>query len=590
VNLLSDDSGSELNQIIRKFALQNALLHSGKADPNAVLGKLMAERPELRAKAKELLNEINEIVSEINSMTESDQHSELEVLAPELLEHKKTEKHLILPELPNLDKYESIVMRFAPGPSGPLHIGHTRAVVLNDEYVKRYSGKFIIRFEDTNPQNIDPEAYDLILEDLDWLGIKYHETVKQSDRFEIYYRWASELIKLGHAYVCRCPVEDWRALKENNQPCPDRTLPPDEHLEHWAKMLSREYNPGEVSLIIKTDLNHPNPAVRDFVAFRMLDQPHPLTKDKFYVYPTYNFSVAIDDHLMGMTHILRGKDHLNNTYRQRYIYDYLGWPQPEFHHYGWVSLPKVILKTSIIKDGIREGKYQGWSDIQLGTLQALARRGIRPEAIRKFWLDVGIKEVDITFSWETLYAMNKDLIDQSTDRYFFVWDPVSLVITDVEELKGVAPLHPDDPNRGMRETVLKVETNADQNADTPTDPKGIKVYITREDLNDLAVGNKVRLKDLCNIELTIIAPDQTSIGKFIGNDLGILKTGAKIIHWVPGIEKFSAKIYKPDGEVQTGYCEPAIVDALDKFVQFERYGFVQLGSSTDPVTAWFAHK
>lgn len=575
---------SDLDKSIRKFVLHNALLHNGKADAKSALGKLLGEEPELRPRVKELYKEINSIVTEINQKTESEIKAELGELAPELLHKEKQEKHVELPELPNLSAYKKVIMRFAPGPSGPLHIGHSRAIILNDEYVKRYSGKFILRLEDTNPQNVELEAYDMIPQDLAWLGVKYHELNKQSDRFDLYYEWAEKLLKQKNAYVCVCPVEDWRGLKEKNQPCPDRELPVPEQLERWQKMLARGYTPGAASMIVKTDLAHPNPAVRDFVAFRMVDKPHPITGDKYYVYPTYNFSVAIDDHFMGITHILRGKDHLNNTYRQKYIYDYLDWPKPEFLHYGWVSLPDVILKTTVIKEGIHSGKYTDWSDIQLGTLQALARRGILPETIRKFWLDIGIKDVDITFSWETLSAMNKELVDSDTNRYFFVWEPNTLVVTDVDELTGHAPLQPDDHSRGFREIKLKSEKG--KNGREP----GIRLLVTKEDLESESPGAKIRLKDLCNIELTTVDLEHETYAKYIGNDLKIIKEGAKIIHWVPETDNYPITIHLPDGKIKQGYCEKGTSDALNSFVQFERFGFVNLGSKTDPVIGWFAHK
>ncbi len=578
---------ANLESVIRKFTLQNAILHHGKADVKAVLGKILGQYQELRGKIKELMPIVNDIVAQINSKSETDIRAELEIFAPELLQKEKQKKELVLPDLPNFDKVEQIIMRFAPGPSGPLHIGHSRAIIVNDEYVKRYSGKFILRFEDTNPHNVEPAAYDMIQEDLDWLNVKYHQSFKQSDRFNEYYKWVEELLKKEHAYICSCPVDNWRKLKENQAPCPDRTLPASEHLTRWQKMLDRIYSPGEVSLVIKTDLTHPNPAVRDFVGMRIVEDEHPITGDKYYVYPTYNLSVAIDDHLMGITHILRGKDHLNNTYRQKYIYDYLGWPKPEFLHYGWVSLKDVILKTTTIKEGISNGTYADWSDIQLGTLQALAKRGIEPEAIRKYWLDVGIKEVDIEFSWQTLFAYDKDIIDKKTNRYFFVWEPIKLIITGVERLESHAPLHPDDPSRGFRKTVLRATKNKlELEGETE-----IVLFISRDDLKYVEPGTRFRLKDLCNVEITKSDLENECQGKYIGNDLAIIKEGAKIIHWVSGTDNYPAEVYMPDGRIVRGVCEKSVANSLSNTVQFERFGFVKLGSKTIPqVVGWFAHK
>ncbi len=161
-------------------------------------------------------------------------------------------------------------MRFAPGPSGPLHLGHTRVAILNDEYCKRYDGKFINRVEDTNPDKIDPDAYDMIPQDLEWLGVKVHQTVIQSDRFEFYYDLARQLIEKGHAYICTCPVEDWRKMKEESRPCPHRDLPKEVQMEQWERMLAGHYGEEKAVFVVKTDLHHPNPAIRDFVGFRIV--------------------------------------------------------------------------------------------------------------------------------------------------------------------------------------------------------------------------------------------------------------------------------------------------------------------------------
>ncbi len=243
---------------------------------------------------------------------------------PSLLKKVKEERKHILPELPGAEE-GNVVMRMAPGPSGPLHLGHTRVSILNDEYVKRYKGTYIDRLEDTNPEKIDPDAYKMIPEDLEWLGVHVDRTVIQSDRFEIYYDIARKLIDLGKAYVCTCPAEPWRKMKEEEKACLHHDQSPEEAHEGLDKMLSHYYGEEEAVLVIKTDIHHPNPAIRDFIGLRIVDTvPHPRTGTRYTVYPMMNFSVAIDDHLLGMTHIIRGKDHLNNTVETR-IYIRLFW-------------------------------------------------------------------------------------------------------------------------------------------------------------------------------------------------------------------------------------------------------------------------
>ena len=351
----------QIEETIRKFALQNAVFFKGTANPKAVVGKILGGCPELRSKAGEITPLINQIVAEVNAMGLEAQTKALQEMDSSMLVKEKKERKYELPELDGVDG--GVVMRIAPGPSGPLHLGHTRVSILNDEYVKRYGGDLVLRFEDTNPEKIDPEAYDMIPEDLEWLSVKCNRRYIQSDRFEMYYDHTRKLLEMGHAYVCTCNAEHWRELKEKKQACPCHDLPVEDQLERYDRFLNGDYAEGEAVVVVKTDLCHPNPAVRDFVALRLVDAPHPLTGDKYVAYPMMNLSVAIDDHEMGMTHVIRGKDHLNNTFRQEYIFDYFGWKKPVYYHYGLVNIPDTVLKTSLIRQSIGQGEYSGWDDV-----------------------------------------------------------------------------------------------------------------------------------------------------------------------------------------------------------------------------------
>lgn len=553
----------DLERLVLKYALQNAISYSGKANASAVIGKVFAEKTELKSRAKEIAQIARRVVEEVNRLSPDEQRKKLENIAPELLSKEKKEKEFKLPELNNVRG--EVVMRFAPNPSGPLHIGHSRVAFLNDEYVRRYGGRYINRFEDTDPARVDPEAYDFIKEDLEWLGVRITETHYQSDRLEIYYKIAKELLEKGHAYVCTCKPDLWRDLKEKSKPCPHRNSSLEEQMHLWDKLFDGSFSPEEASLMIKTNLNDPNPALRDFPALRIEDTPHPRTGTRYRVYPLMNFSVAVDDHLMGLTHVLRGKDHLNNTYRQKYIFDYLGWPRPEYIHYGRVSIVGPELSTSKMSMGIKEKRYTGWDDVQLGTIRALARRGFRPEALREYWIRAGLNEVDVEFSWDTLYALNKDIVDPEAKRYFFVADPVPLEITGVDRLEGKAPLHPSRPELGFRTYHLE----------TP-----IKVFVQ---LNDIKGAGKIRLKDLCNIELI----DEKAV--YRGNDLSAIKQGYKIIHWAP-VDSLPMIVLMPDGSKVIGVGERSLTREVGNIVQLERFGFVRIESADEQIVAAFAHR
>lgn len=564
--MAEDIDKEKLRKESKKYTLINAVKYNGEPNQNSITNTLLGIFPEWRDNIDEVRQEVTITSSDVGVLSDYERREELNQIDPGIL-LSMSEKQEKVHELPDLEGGEKgVVMRFAPGPSGPLHIGHTRAAILNDEYVKRYGGKYIIRLEDTNPPTIEPEAYDLIIKDLDWLGVEYHEVINQSSRFKVYYEHAEKLLKEGHAYMCSCEPDNWRALKEEMKPCPHRDKEPDVHLGLWENMLAGEFKPGDISLVVKTDLKHPNPAVRDFVALRLVDEPHPLTGDEYRVYPLYNFSVAIDDHLMGMTHVLRGKDHLNNTLRQEYIYEYMGWKKPIFIHYGWVSIEDTVLSTRQIKAAIEEKKYSGWDDVRLGTVATLARRGIRPEAIRKYWVEVGIKGVDIKFSWPNLYAYNKDIIDPSAKRYFFVWNPQKHEVIGVNELTSSAPLHPEKPELGSRKVTLS------------GDP--IKLWVVTEDLEGIPPGTTIRFKDLCNVEL------KSSFESIYLSDVPSVK-GVKIIHWA-GPEAVPARVHKPDGQIIEGLVEKAALNSIGEIVQFERFGFVKLEKGNE-IDAYFAH-
>ncbi len=559
----------ELEETARKYALQNALQHGGKANPGAVMGKIMAEMPGMRSRSAEVMEAVKGVVAAVNSMDPDEQKMELEGTAPELLERKKKEKRDGLPPLEDVGE-NGVVMRFAPNPSGPLHIGHSRVVILNDEYVRKYGGKFIVRMEDTNPAKVYPEAYDMIPEDMDWMGAKVHEYVVQSDRFDLYYKVARELLENGHAYMCDCNQEEWREKKAHRVACKHRDQPPEKNLEMWDRMFSGDYAEGEASFVIKTDINHPNPALRDFSALRIVEEPHPRTGTKYRVYPLMNLSVAVDDHYLGLTHVLRGKDHQNNTFRQEYIFNYMGWKIPHYIHYGRVKIEGPQLSTSVMKEGIMNGTYTGWDDVRLGTLRALKRRGIRPEAIRKYWVEAGVKQVDIQFSWENLFAYNREIIEPEAYRYFFVADPVRMEITGVHEIHGEAPLLPDRPGAGFRKYNLTAENGV------------IVVYLPGKDVRDKE--GIFRLKDICNINI------RDGEAAYAGNDLSVVKKGAKIIHWAPE-SSIPAEMLMPDGSLLEGVAEPAILGEDRDMVQFERMGFARIEKKDGMgIKAVFAHR
>ena len=559
-------SDTNIRDDIYLFALQNAVKHKSVPKAGAILGSVMGAHPELRPQAKEINAMLPEILAEVEAMSVEEREAKLTALSPEMIEkmHEKKERVHELPELPEAGS--GVVMRFAPNPSGPLHLGHARASVLNDYYVKKYGGKFYYRVEDTDPKRVDPEAYDMVMEDLKWLGIGITDVVYQSDRFQIYYDLARELIKLGGAYMCTCDNDEFREKKLKKQPCPCRDLSVEENLRRFDDMLAGKYQEGEITMRVKTDIAHPDPAVRDFAAMRVLTSVKHPRRPEIFVYPLMNFSVAVDDHLLGMTHVIRGKDHIANTRRQEYIYRYFGWKMPHFYHYGRMSIAGLELSTSGMRKGINEGLYTGWDDIHLGTLRALARRGIQPDAVRAAVVDIGMGDTDISFSWENLFAQNKAIIDAEADRYFFVPDAVPVTVANAPAMEAHAPIYPNHPERGER--VLSFTGS---------------VLLPR---SEIETGRILRLKDLFNIRIT-----GEGSAEYAGDSLAEARAAkAPIVQWLPTDAGVPCSLLTPEGTSE-GYCEAAVLNYDQKIVQFERVGFARIDSVKDGhVTAYFTHR
>lgn len=571
---------ARIEELALKYALINAIRYSGKANEGAVISKVLGEEPELRKNAKYVMEVVRDVVARVNSMSIEEQRRILQSRWPDAMEERRTpgKKGISeLPPLPNDDKYKVIVLRFAPNPDFPLHLGSARPAIINYAYRLKYgelgrAAKFILRFEDTDPRIKKPmlEAYDAIREDLRWLGIKWDEEYIQSDRIPVYYDVAKKLVMGGFAYVASegsaCTPRDWKRSRIQGVPCPNRDADPSLNMELLDRMLSGHYGEGEAVLVIKTDLRHPDPSVRDWVALRIIDtekHPHPRVGSRYHVWPTYNFSVSVDDHMMGVTHILRAQEHSVNTIKQSYVYKHMGWDQPEAIHFGRLKLVGMVLSKSKLRSlGIR------WDDPRLPTLAGLRNRGIQPEAVWEIMLQVGIKPSDATITMDNLFAENRRIIEPRANRYMAAIDPVKVIIRGLEgEAVARLPMHPSYPERGYRE--IRVD---------PVDGK-LEVYISSSDAMKLGRGSVIRLMELMNIVI-LDKEDGVVRAEFHSPDLDEAKRiGAPIIQWVPATEAVRITIIRPrDMELirEEGLAEAYVrYVRINEIIQFMRYGFVR---------------
>ncbi len=550
----------EKRKIIRKFALRNAVKFDGEGTAGAVMGKVMGESEELREDPAGTQELVDEIVEEVNQLSLEEQKSELEELMPEFFEEDEDEEENRLPEL----EAEDVKMRMAPYPSGPLHIGNARMVILNDEYVKRNDGTLVLFYDDTIGSEAKkplPEAYDMIKDGLEWLDVEWHETYYKSKRMDKYYKYGREIIEMGEAYVCECEQETLSDMREEGKECDHRDRSVEKNLELWEKMLNGEMDEGDAVVRLKTDMQHPDPAFRDRVLFRISKNEHPRVGHEYSVWPLLEFSWAIDDHLLGMTHILRGKDLVIEDRMEEYIWDLFGWEKPEFLHYGMLRLEDVKLSKSEFQSKVASGEFDGWEDPRTWSMQALRRRGIQPEAIRDFILEFGMSETDIEVAPSKLYSKNREIIDSDSNRYFFIPDPVQIELEgDMEPGVAKVARHPDHSDRGYR----KIETRR-------------KVYIPRKEWEENQ-GEEIRLKNFCNIEL------EDEKGKVTGfENKDILK-----IQWL--CKGINVSVERLDSTLEKGLGEKNLKETeVGDMIQFERYGFVKI-QKKDPFLTTFSHR
>ena len=388
----------DLDKKARAHALKNALAHEGRAQMGAVVSAMFSEGLK-KSEVGKYAKDIGKIVNEINKLSLDQQIVEFESLKDSIHEREVREG---LEELPNVKK-TGVVMRFAPSPSGPLHIGHAATSCISFLYVKKYGGKFYVRIEDTNPENIYPKAYDMIAEESKWLFDGIAKIQIQSDSMKKYYEYAEKLIKKKVVYVCTCSSDDFKKFSEEMKDCPCRNNSIKENAGRWKKMLEKspkrgQFTEGEAVLRFKSEngMKDKNPAMRDFPLARINLTPHARQGKKYRVWPLMNFAVSVDDIEDKMTHIIRAKDHRDNSERQKMIFKALGkvkqFPWTAF--LGRYKFKDMELSSTQMRQDIDAGKYKGWDDPRLPTIASLRKRGYKPQAFWKFAEQVGLSEVD----------------------------------------------------------------------------------------------------------------------------------------------------------------------------------------------------
>ena len=453
------------------------------------------------------------------------------------------------------EKVASVCTRFPPEPNGYLHIGHAKSILLNYGLAREYGGKFLLRFDDTNPMKEKTEFVESIIRDVKWLGADYEGEVRfASNYFGQMYEYAVKLIKKGKAFVCDLSADQIReyrgTLTEPGKESPYRNRSIEENLRLFQEMKDGRYPDGSKTLRAKIDMSSPNINMRDPVIYRIARMTHHNTGDKWCIYPMYDFAHPIEDGIEGVTHsicTLEFEDH-------RPLYDWVvrevGFEKPPRQiEFAKLYLTNVVTGKRYIKKLVEDGIVDGWDDPRLVTIAALRRRGYTPESIRMFMELVGVSKGNSSVDYAMLdYCIREDL-KLKRPRMMAVLRPLKLIIDNYPEGKV---------------EYLDVENNKENEAlGTRKVPFGRELYIEEEDFMEnppkkyfrLFPGNEVRLMNAYFVRCVDVVKDAqgnvTEIHCTYDPETrsGSGFTGRKVkgtIHWVyaPTSIKAAVRLYE----------------------------------------------
>ena len=390
-------------------------------------------------------------------------------------------------------KSKRIHTRFPPEPNGYLHIGHAKAICLNFGLASEFEGKCNLRFDDTNPTKEEQEYVDSIKEDIKWLGLDWEDReFYASDYFDKLYEFAIILIKKGKAYVCDLSSDEIReyrgTLKEPGRESPYRNRNIDENLRLFKEMQEGRYPDGAKVLRAKIDMTSPNLNMRDPIMYRILHRSHHRTKDKWCIYPTYDWAHGQSDSIEGITHsicTLEFEDH-------RPLYDWF-IEQLEIHHPQQIEFARLNLTYTVMSKRMLlelvEGKHvSGWDDPRMPTISGMRRRGYPPEAIRNFCSQIGIAKADSTVDFAFLEYFIRENLNKNALRAMAVLNPLKVIIDN----------YPED----LSDELTAINNPEDESAGTRKIHFSKVIYIEKDDFMEnppgkfyrLAPGREVRLR------------------------------------------------------------------------------------------------
>jgi glutaminyl-tRNA synthetase len=511
-------------------------------------------------------------------------------------------------------RFDYVRTRLPPEPNGYMHIGHTKAWLIDYLAAKEQGGELYLRFDDTNPVKEEVEYVEAIKEDTRWLGIEWVKETYASDYFDELYEWAKRLVLKGKAYVDDQSPEEVSAnrgtLTEPGVESPYRDRDLEENMDLLERMKNGEFPDGSRVLRAKIDMAHPNINMRDPVMYRILHEPpHHRTGDKWKIYPMYDWSHGQNDAMEGITHSLCSIEYENHRPLYEWFLEALEIESPPRQlEFSRLVLNYTILSKRYLRQLVDEGLVSGWDDPRMPTLRALRRRGYTKEAIHDFIGRIGVSKANTVVDIALLEACVRDDLNKRAPRRMGVLNPLKLVIDN----------YPDD----QVEEMEAINNPEDLEAGTRKVPFSKVLYIERDDFQEephkkfyrLYPGNEVRLRYAYFVTCTRVEKDPET-GEVTevhctydpatqGGDAPDGRRVRGTIHWVSAQHALPAEVrlydrlftvenpdsdnfkeyLNPDSlEVIEAYVEPSLTDAEPGYrLQFERQGYFCVDRDTTP--------
>ncbi|MDD3154114.1 MAG: glutamine--tRNA ligase/YqeY domain fusion protein [Victivallaceae bacterium] len=386
-----------------------------------------------------------------------------------------------------------VVTRFPPEPNGYLHIGHAKAISIDFGIASEFGGVCHLRMDDTNPTKEETEYVESIQADVRWLGFEFGEHFYYaSDYFDRMYECAEKLIGMGKAYVCDLTAEEFEQYRGNlenpGKNPPGRSRSVEENLALFRRMKAGEFADGEKVLRAAIDMSSPNIHMRDPVIYRIRRTEHFRQGDKWCIYPMYDFAHALEDAFEGITHSICTLEFEIHRPLYDWVVNTLGFVNPP-HQYEFarLSLDYTVMSKRKLLQLVKEHYVSGWDDPRMPTISGMRRRGITPEAIRRFCEVIGVTKFNSQTDLALFEHCVREDLNKRCPRYLAVIDPLKVTVTNYPEGETDwldAVNNPEDPEAGMRKL-----------------PFSRNLYIEKSDFMEVPVKGYFRLAPGAEVRL-----------------------------------------------------------------------------------------